>query len=224
VRLSALTRALPGPYKPSPQSLFTHHHRNFFSRAITPFLQHYRNRFSPSRCLCPFCSRVAALLMSSPPSHWLSVLTIVCRETVEGRSPTEVETTALLTPNDHLTDACWRDFNRFVKSFDGWSATRRPATIDDVVDLGFLQKKKAFWIDVTYVPPGAKKPRRAAKTASPDGAAVPERTDAEQAAYESKKKQWWRDYLQKHKVWTQDQALGHYVTLTKWYGKGCLAN
>ena len=217
--------------------VLTRHRHNRFSRTITAI-----SFLAPSHLFCSITaiaffhavasvvffsfslSLPAGLLTSSPPSHWLSVLTIVCRETVEGRSPTEVETTALLTPNDHLTDACWRDFNRFVKSFDGWSATRRPATIDDVVDLGFLQKNKAFWIDVTYVPPGAKKPRRAAKTASPDGAAVPERTDAEQAAYESKKKQWWRDYLQKHKVWTQDQELGHYDTLTKWYGKGCLTN
>jgi len=37
----------------------------------------------------------------------------------------------LLTPDIHLTSACWRDFSRAVRAHDGWNAKRIAATPDE---------------------------------------------------------------------------------------------
>lgn len=71
--------------------------------------------------------------------------------------PPQAQTRRILSPDQHLTSDCWRDFNRFVKSFDGWSASRKEATIDDAVKFEIFRMGKSYWIDVTYRPKGCKR-------------------------------------------------------------------
>jgi len=64
----------------------------------------------------------------------------------------EVKTTRLLSPSDHLTAACYRDFSKHVKSFPGWRASRTMATEEEKKTAGETRKCKVYWTDVTFRP------------------------------------------------------------------------
>ena len=58
----------------------------------------------------------------------------------------------LLQPSDHLTQKCWSDFSKFVKSHPGWSAKRRAATESEKAEFKITRKGKVYFVEVKLDP------------------------------------------------------------------------
>jgi hypothetical protein len=67
-------------------------------------------------------------------------------------TPEKITTWRLLTPNIHLTSACYSTFRKHVFSFPGWSCDRRVATVEEKSDYKETRKGKTYWTNVTFNP------------------------------------------------------------------------
>lgn len=78
--------------------------------------------------------------------------------------PTNKTRRLLLEPSCHLTGACWSTFSRHVRSFPGWTAKRRVATLDEKEASKVKRKGKVYFVEVIYDP--AKAARKLANQAN----------------------------------------------------------
>ena len=86
----------------------------------------------------------------------------------------ELTTTRLLQPSQHLTQLCWRDFSKYVKTFAGWTAKRVVAFSGSGKGAG----KKTYCVDVTFRP--SPKTPKAPKTPKQPTAAAAKMTMEQQ--------------------------------------------
>mmetsp|Transcript_41004 Transcript_41004/g.45696 ORF Transcript_41004/g.45696 Transcript_41004/m.45696 type:complete len:274 (-) Transcript_41004:206-1027(-) len=73
----------------------------------------------------------------------------------------------LLNPDTHMTGPCWRDFNRHVKTFPGWTAKRIVATPEEEKKFHFHKKGKGYFVKILYTildPVKEEKKKKAAAT------------------------------------------------------------
>ena len=85
----------------------------------------------------------------------------------------ELTTTRLLQPPQHLTQPCWRDFSKYVKTFAGWTAKRVVAFSGSGKGAG----KMTYFVDVTFRPKTPKAPKTPKK---PTAAAAKMTTEQQQ--------------------------------------------
>lgn len=67
-------------------------------------------------------------------------------------APENMTTWRLLTPNIHLTYACYATFRKHVCSFPGWSCDRIVATEQEKAAYKEKRKGKTYWVNVTFNP------------------------------------------------------------------------
>jgi hypothetical protein len=143
------------------------------------------------------------------------------RRAMTGGECTGSVTKALLPPSTHLTDGCWRDFNRYVKSFAGWKAKRRAATLTEVIEHSIYRKAKAYWTDVTYTACSQVYNAKCKCTLHDDDdkpdSDSEEQTPEELAAFKAKKTIWFREYMGKRGCRTMYDVEDQYAALYKWY-------
>lgn len=72
--------------------------------------------------------------------------------------PKEKTTFALIDPEVHLTDACWKSFRKWVLGHTGWSAARVACTDAERLTRQETRRGKTFWVRAVY------DPRRASRT------------------------------------------------------------
>ena len=63
-------------------------------------------------------------------------------------------TFSFLAPDTHLTGPCYRDFNRHVKSFSGWTAKRIKASDEEKKKHKFKKKGSAYFLKLIFTIPG----------------------------------------------------------------------
>ena len=63
-------------------------------------------------------------------------------------------TFSFLAPDTHLTGPCYRDFNRHVKSFPGWTAKRIKASDEEKKKHKFKKKGSAYFLKLIFTIPG----------------------------------------------------------------------
>lgn len=82
--------------------------------------------------------------------------------------PGDKITIPLLSPNDHLTGPCWRDFSKTVRWEHGWIAKRVAATNAQKAAFRETRKGKVYFVDLQFTVPGkpVKKRRNEAMTPS----------------------------------------------------------
>jgi hypothetical protein len=59
----------------------------------------------------------------------------------------------LLGPDHHLVEKIWAPFRRHVKTFPGWSANRREATLEERQLYRLKSARKAYFVNVVYQEP-----------------------------------------------------------------------
>ena len=67
-------------------------------------------------------------------------------------TPTSKMRRLLLEPSCHLTGACWSTFSKHVRSFPGWMAKRRVATLEEKEASKEKRKGKVYFVDIVYDP------------------------------------------------------------------------
>ena len=82
-----------------------------------------------------------------------------------------------LTPDIHLTGKCWTNFRKWIyEEHEGWSAKRCEATAEDIKKYGAHNKRKSYFVDITFISggPSKKKPKKEMETSE---AKTPESVD-----------------------------------------------
>jgi hypothetical protein len=72
-------------------------------------------------------------------------------------TPTSKMRRLLVEPSCHLTGACRSTFSKHVRSFPGWMAKRRVATLDEKEASKEKRKGKVYFVDIVYDPAKATK-------------------------------------------------------------------
>ena len=73
-------------------------------------------------------------------------------------------TFSFLAPDTHLTGPCYRDFNRYVKTFPGWTAKRIKATDEEKNKYKFKKKGSAYFLKLVFTIPGKAVAKKKAAT------------------------------------------------------------
>ena len=73
-------------------------------------------------------------------------------------------TFSFLAPDTHLTGPCYRDFNRYVKTFPGWTAKRIKATDEEKNKYKFKKKGSAYFLKLVFAIPGKAVAKKKAAT------------------------------------------------------------
>ena len=73
-------------------------------------------------------------------------------------------TFSFLAPDTHLTGPCYRDFNRHVKSFSGWTAKRIKASDEEKKKHKFKKKGSAYFLKLIFTIPGKAVAKKKAST------------------------------------------------------------
>ncbi len=81
-------------------------------------------------------------------------------------SPTanDASTTQLLTPDQHLTEPCWKTFAAHVRRSEGWNVKKRRCSEEEKRAAGETRRGTVAFVDAIFKGVKVAKPKGAAKT------------------------------------------------------------